>query len=282
MSVNNFKPTIWTAYLIESLKKVHVFASVANRQLEREITAFGEAIKINQIAALSTASYTENSTSITPSTLVDSQSVLSIDQQDYVAFKVDDVDKAQAKGNLLEAGMMESVYAINNTADAYLAGLYADAGIAQNSSSSPVDMTSLNVEDEILSVAEQMDDANIPRAGRFGVIPPWILHKLVLAGVSSLTDNVDTWKNGFVGRFGGFDLLVSTNVSKNSSSWDITRALFGIRGQSWAYAEQLLKTEAFRQESYFSDAIKMLHVYGGKFIRPDMTCVLYADKTAEA
>jgi len=282
MSVNNFKPTIWTAYLIESLKKVHVFASVANRQLEREITAYGEAIKINQIAALSTASYTENSTSITPSTLVDSQSVLLIDQQDYVAYKVDDVDKAQAKGNLIEAGMMEAVYAVNNTADSYLGGLYADAGLAQNTSGAPVDMTSLNVEDEILSVAEAMDDANIPRAGRFGVIPPWVLHKLILAGVSNLTDNIDVWKNGMVGRFGGFDLLVSTNVSKNSSSWDITRMLFGVRGQSWAYAEQMLKTEAYRQENYFSDAIKMLHVYGGKIIRPDMTCVLYADKTAEA
>ena len=97
----------------------------------------------------------------------------------------------------------------------------------------------------------------------------------------SLTDNVSPWENGRVGRAFGFQFLVSNNVSKNSTSWDQTRAIFGVEGESFALAEQIVKTEAYRPESSFDDAVKGLHVYGGKVLRPDMTLTFYCDKTAE-
>ena len=143
-------------------------------------------------------------------------------------------------------------------------------------------MTSANVEEEILAVAESMDEAGVPRAGRFGIIAPWVHTKLLLAGISSLSDNVAEWKNGSVGQALGFDMYVSPNVSKNSSSWDITRNIFGIKGKSFTLAEQLKAVNAYRPESSFEDAVKILYLYGAKIIRPDMTAVLYADKTAEA
>ena len=73
----------------------------------------------------------------------------------------------------------------------------------------------------------------------------------------------------------------NSNVS-NAGSWANTKIIAGVKNESIALAEQIVSVEAYRPESSFSDAVKGLHVYGGKIIRPDMTCVLYADYTAES
>jgi hypothetical protein len=41
------------------------------------------------------------------------------------------------------------------------------------------------------------------------------------------------------------------------------------------FADQITKVEAYRPQSSFSDALKGLHVYGAKLVRPDgiATCV---------
>jgi len=198
------------------------------------------------------------------------------------AFKIDDVDAAQSKPKVMQEAMSSAAYELKDTQDAYIAGLYAQAGLSQNSNASPADITSLNVEEEFLAAAETMDNAGVPRSNRFAVIPPWIQSKLWLAGVSIITDNAALYSNGVVGRGIGFDFSVSPNVSKNSASWDKSRIICGVRNFSIALAEQVVKTEAYRPEASFSDAVKGLHVYGAKIIRPDATLTLYADKTAEA
>ena len=108
------------------------------------------------------------------------------------------------------------------------------------------------------------------------------LPKMILAGLTTKTANDALWANGLVDRIFGFNVYVSPNVSKNSSSWDITRNLAGVESESFAFAEQIVKVEAYRPESSFSDAVKGLHLYGGKVMRPDKTLVWYADKTDEA
>jgi Asp-tRNA(Asn)/Glu-tRNA(Gln) amidotransferase A subunit family amidase len=46
-----------------------------------------------------------------------------------------------------------------------------------------------------------------------------------------------------------------------------------------AFAEQIVKVEAYRPDDSFSDALKGLHVYGAKVIRPDAAAVMTASKT---
>lgn len=282
MSVDNFIPQLWEANYLATLKKIHVFASVANRNYEGTISAFGDSVRIPMIGALSASAYTKNSTSISVADLQDGVSVLNIDRSYYTAFGVDSVDKAQAKGDLMNAGMVEAAYALSDNVDAYIASLYAGAGMSQNTDSSPVDMTSLNIEEEFLEAAETMDENNVEREGRFSVIAPWVHTKFNLVAITNLTQNVEEWRNGKIGAFGGFELYVSNNVSKNSTSWDKTRIICGVKNKSFTLAQQLTDIVPFKPESSFEDAIKMLLLYGAKVIRPDKTLTLYADKTAEA
>jgi hypothetical protein len=167
--------------------------------------------------------------------------------------------------------------------DSYFAGLYAQAGLTSYATgTTPWDVTSLNVEDVLLDVKEKM--ARVPSNGRFIICPEWFHNKLILAGLATKQDNNAIFSNGFVDRVMGFDILVSENVSANTGAptWDQSRIFAGVRGQSMSFAEAIAKVEVYRPENRFEDAVKGLYVFGGKVMRPDMTCVIYADKTAEA
>lgn len=282
MSINNFNAEIWSTNILATLEKAHVFAGVANRDYEGDISQAGDTVRINMIGDITIGTYTKNTDISNPEELTDAQSVLVIDQQKYFNFQIDDIDKRQQKPKLMTEATRKAGYGLRDTVDTFFAAMHSQAGMARNTSGSPVDLVSTNIEDELVAIQETMNDNSVPQEGRFLIIPPWILSKLILAGLTTKTVNDGLWANGLVDRVMGFDVIVSVNVSKNSSSWDITRSIAGVRGQSFTYAEQILETEAYRPEKRFADALKGLHVYGGKCIRPDMTLVWYADKTAEA
>ena len=283
MAIDNFTPELWSSNIQAALSNAHVFAATANRSYEGMISQSGDTVKINSLNDPTVNAYTKNSTTITVEDLVATQIELKIDQSKYIAFGVDDVDKAQNNYNTMAEITRRSGYKFADTADAYLAGLYAQAGSALNTNAAPADVTSLNVEDEILALREDMDSKNAPKQGRFLIVLPWVETKLILAGLTTKTANDALFANGVIGNVFGFDVIVSNNVSVGTASTGAkTRNIAGVRGQSFAYAEQILQLEAYRPEDHFEDAVKGLHVYGGKVIRPDMTWVWYADKTAEA
>lgn len=283
MSLSNFIPSIWAGNLLSALDKAHVAVSVANRDYEGEITKGGDSVRINQIGDITIGSYTKNTDISDPEELQDAQTILTIDQQKYFNFQIDDIDKAQTKPKVMSEAMRKAAYGLKDTADTYLLGLYAQAGLAVGTSGSPIDINSANIEAALAAVSRAMDDANFPAEGRFGIVPGWFLEDLKLAGLTTKTSNDDLWKEGAVARVLGFNLLHSNNVSANTktSLWDQTRIMFGLKGLSLNYAEQIVSVEGYRPQKRFADAVKGLHVYGAKW-RTDATLVLYADETAEA
>jgi len=45
------------------------------------------------------------------------------------------------------------------------------------------------------------------------------------------------------------------------------------------FAEQIVKVEPYRPQDSFSDALKGLHVYGAKLVRPDAIATVVASIT---
>jgi hypothetical protein len=119
MSVNNFIPEIWSGRVFQSLRKAHVFGDVVNRDYEGEISQAGDTVHINSLGPITIAAYTKNSTSITPETLADTDMMLKIDQADYFAFQVDNIDKRQAQADILSAGMDIAADGLADTSDHY-------------------------------------------------------------------------------------------------------------------------------------------------------------------
>ena len=273
MAVTTFIPELWNARLLYALEKAHVATNLVNRNYEGEISNHGDTVHINTIGAITVKSYTKNTDIDAPETLTTTDQTLVIDQAKYFNFQVDDVDKVQAAGELVDTAMGRAAYALADVSDAYLLGVIAAGAAAGNtigSAAAPVAITASNVYENIVKLKTKLDKANVPNTGRTIVIPPDV-HSLLLLddrfAKSTATAGQEALINGLVGRIAGFDVYMSNNVKTGTGTDTGKTPYFEITAQitdATTYAEQIIKTEAYRMESRFADAVKGLHVYGAK------------------
>lgn len=283
MAINNFIPEVWSAELLTSLKKALVFAGpkTVNRDYEGEIRESGDTVRISSISRPTVGTYVKNSTVITFENLTDADRTLLIDQAKYFAFEVDDIDMRQAKdgGRLMTEAADEAAYALADTVDQYVEGLYAGAASANQIGTTAITTAAL-AHTGLVNLGVKLDEANVPKQGRYAVIPPWYHGLLITPGSSTVPVNEsgsdEALRNGFVGRLAGFDLHVSNNCTLITG--DDYRVSAGYRG-AITFATQINKVEALRPESSFSDALKGLNLYGAKLLRPTGVATLTASKT---
>lgn len=282
MAITNFIPEVWSAQLLSSLKKSSVFAGpqAVNRNYEGEIANAGDTVHIVSITRPTIAAYVKNSTVIAPETLTDADRTLVIDQANYFAFEVDDVDMRQSKngGALMSEAAAESAYGLADAADLVVAGLYTGADAANKISTYQCTTGALAVTG-LVNLKVKLDNANVPQQGRYVIVPPWYLGLLLQSDTFVRVDASGTseaLRNGLVGRAFGFDVLVSNNVTVVTGDDYLVSA--GYTG-AITFAEQINKVEAFRPESAFSDAIKGLHLFGAKLVRPAGIATLTASIT---
>jgi N4-gp56 family major capsid protein len=276
VAITRFKPEIWSAKLLVALRKELVYAGpgMVNRDYEGEIRDAGDTVRITSISDPTIGTYVPNNTTIVPEELTDAQRTLVVDQAKYFAFKVDDVDKRQAAGDVMTEAMSRAAYKLADTVDQYIAGLYTGIVAANQlgSTGSPIDTftTVTDAYDKVLiPLRTALKKANVPTAGRYVVVSPEMMASLlrdarfIKANESGTTDAL---RNGFVGRAAGFDIYESNNTPNPSGD---TQVILAGTSMAISFAEQISQTEAYRPEAGFSDAIKGLAVYGAKLIRPE-------------
>ncbi len=256
MSINNFIPQIWAAVILRALQNITVARQICDLQYEGEVKGAGDRIKLLGLADPTISDYTG---SVSYEDLEDASQELIIDKQKYFAFKVDDVDKTQAHVELLSDQNKRAAYKLRDTADALVLGLYAQALSANTITDSTLDTaTILSV---IAQMGQRLDENNVPAEGRWAVIPPWWKAKLTLIGFKFGVE-----KNGidYLKEL-GFSFYVSNNLTDLGTSQH--QVLAGGKN-AIAYVDQIVNIEALRLQSSFSDAIRGLHVYGYKVVKP--------------
>lgn len=271
MSLNNFIPTLWAVELLENLNDAHVYVDLLNRDYEGQISNVGDTVKINSIGRVTINTYTKDSAINAPETLDDSQLMLSITEARYYNFEIDDIDKKQQQPKLMRAAMEEAGWGLADTADAFVAGELesdVDAGnVLTAATSVGTGATDDDAYELLVDLGVQLDINNVPKNGRWVVIPPWYRGMLLKDPrfVSFGTQqNLERLRNGQVGEAAGFTIAVSNNVPLSGSAYTV------IAGHKLAasFAEQINDPEGFRPEGAFSDAMKGLHLYGHKVTRP--------------
>ena len=282
MAIATFIPTIWSARLLAHLDKAHVYANLVNRDYEGEIKNFGDKVKINQIGDITIRDYTKGTPIADPEAVDGSGQLLEIDQAKYFNFAIDDVDQAQTNPKLMDDAMQRAAYGMNDVTDGYLAGLMA-VGAENNGSNlgndtTPLVPTATTAYDMLVDLATDLTEKNVPMAGRFVVVPAFF-HGLLLKDQRFVGNGTDYNKalieGGEVGVAAGFAVNISNNVPNTTGTK--YKIVAGTR-QATSYAEQILKTEAYRPEKAFSDAVKGLHVYGAKVVNGRALSVLTVNK----
>lgn len=286
MAVDTFIPEVWSAELLVALPTKYRFAQagVINHDYEGEIAQYGDTVHIGSLAAPTISNYVKNVTAINPQTLNTTDQALLIDQAKYFAFEVDDVDARQVRddGQLLTKAAYLAAQGLAAAADAYVSGLMvAGAGtVLAAQDVATADAAYLVIRRLRLA----LDKANVPDEGRFVIVSPEF-YALILGDPrfvdTSKYGSSDGIRNGEVGRIVGFSVLVSNTIPAGTAGTPPEVSNFVVAGHSMGvtFAEQINKTEAYRPESSFSDAIKGLHLYGAKVVRPEALAVVDVDVT---
>ena len=279
MAITTFIPEVWSARLLSHLDKNLVYANLVNRDYEGEIAAFGDTVHINQIGDITVKEYTKNTDIADPEQLETADQTLVIDKGDYFNFFVDDVDKAQARAELMDSAMQRASYGLADNTDKYVAAILSAGSITSGlgTTSSPISINSGNAYEYMIKVKTALDKENVPTAGRWIVVPPefeglmLLDNRFVAAGGAKAEERL---VNGLVARAAGFDIYVSNNVPNTSNAK--YKIIAGTK-MACTFADQIIKTEAYRPESKFADAVKGLHVYGSKLTRANTVAVLTAN-----
>jgi hypothetical protein len=278
----NFIPELWSALLNGYLKKLLVYGNCCNRIYEGQIKQMGDRVHITEIGDVTVSPYVRGTTELSYESLLDAGLLLSITESKSFAFKLDDCDKVQAAGDLIGPATEKAAYAIKDTMDQFIAAtLAAEPGITAGlgTSTTPLEINSVNVRTILLLIARKLDDGKSPRAGRWIVIPPWMVEDLVKADVVAGTPNRDLLAEGFITRAYGFDVMMSHNVPNTTSTkYKI------LAGTPFAatFAQQLQQLEALRLEGSFSDALRGLFLYGARATHPEALAMAICNEAAEA
>ncbi|MBF6460158.1 P22 coat protein - protein 5 domain protein [Nocardia puris] len=255
---------------------------VANRKYEGTISQQGDTVRVTSIGDPTVRPYNKN-TDLEVEDLTDDEDSMVIDQGDYFAFRVNDVEKAQAAVDFEDPATKRAGYKLQNQVDTFLYGLLK-AGVQASNQLGRVTVCDaepekasagqLSMYGVAVKLREKLDRASIPKIGRYIGLPPELISPLLLDPRFVNADKLGQagpLLNGTVGRIAGFDILESNNIQKVGGSGAAKDDYIVVAGISEAlsFANQISNVETLRAQNRFADIIRGLNIYGGKVFHPD-------------
>ena len=269
MSTTNFAPKIWAATILRTLEDNLVGKKICNMKFTGEIKKMGDAVYFNGLADPTIFSYT--GADISYEALQDSRITLIVDTQDAFAFEVDDVEAAQAEMDIEGSQAQRAAYGLQEACDTNIMKVYSQAG----KTISAATVTSANVLSVLGLFKKKLAESNVRTGDMWIVLPPWFQLKLELAGVKFQINNGINGKGGMDwAKVLGMTVYISNQVVNTGTEDSPVSQIMAGSKMAIAFAEQILDTETLRLEKKFKTAIRGLHTYGIKCIKPQelVTC----------
>lgn len=340
-----FSPEIYAKKAQLAFRKKAVCQAITNTDYFGEISAYGDTVRIIKEPEITVKDYARG-TNITAQDLDDDEFTLVVDQANYYAFKVDDIEEKHAHHNWNQlassragyrladqydqevlgymSGFKQSAKHVNaDTArvaadksgtdpvtvddDGFLASMkltrgdfssnFNTAGTAAHSipvGPNPVAGTSDFASPlQVLNRMKRLLDTQfVPEEGRWVVVDPVFLEILgdensKLVNMDYVSDGNTLIRNGKVaaGKIRGFDVYMSNNLpavgtgpgtTGTTSQVDNYGVVLAGQSSAVASADQINKTETYRDPDSFADVVRGLHMYGRKILRPEaLTRAIY-------
>lgn len=261
MSYNNFKRTVWSKHIQHELGKITTFKNDCDFKFEGEVKK-GEKVKILGVSRPTIKDY--DGTPIgAPEVVADSSVFLEINQSKSFNFAVDDVDKAQSVEGLMSSLMEESSIALAEDEDTFIA-----TDLAKNSGGVSTSLA-ITTKDN----AKAAVDAAFVYLWKNGVrfkdkvtmyLSPefYTLFKDYIMELK--TKNDELVARGILGLYNNASVKLTNNLYNDNTDDHIIIKT----SRAYAFCDAINSVEAYRPEELFADAVKGLHVYGGKMVRP--------------
>jgi len=271
MAVTNFIQTVWSKKIQDDLELKCKLVENCIRDYEGDCK-HAQSVKILGVGEPTIGAY-DGSKDITIEEMSDKGQILTIDQANYFAFYVDDVNQAQSVPGLAEKYQEKAVHGLAVKRDSYVAGLIKGA----TNATTATNLTQEAVKDAIDKAIVALRERNFDEEGVIEISPAvYNVFKNCLITLS--TNNPELIRKGVVGKYDDFDVIMSNNMAKDS-----TVVYCDIRGKkAIAFAGQINEVEALRAEKRFKDIIRGLDTFGAKVIDEARIQVIKVPLTATA
>ena len=255
MAVTNFIQQIWSKKIQDDLELKCKLVDNCLRDYEGDVK-HAASVKILGVGEPTIADY-DSTKDINIEEMSDRGQVLTIDQQKYFAFYVDDVNQAQSVPGLKEKYQEKAVHGLAVARDSYVASLIKSATNVTTATAN----TEADVKEAIDNAIVALRERNFDEEGVIEITPAvYNVFKNQLITLS--TNNPEYIKKGIVGVYDDFQVVMSNNMAKDSG-----HAYCCVRGKkAIAFAGQINEVEALRSERRFKDIIRGLDTYGAKVI----------------
>ena len=255
MAVTNFIQTIWSKKIQDDLELKTKLVQNCLREYEGDCK-FAGSVKILGVGDPTIGAY-DGTQDISIEEMSDKGQTLSIDQANYFAFYVDDINKAQSVPGLKEKYQEKAVHGLAVARDTYVANLIK----AATNYVTAAGVTAANVKAAIDAAIVKLRERNFDEDGVIEITPGvYNVFKDYLITVS--TNNPEYIKKGIVGVYDGFEVVMSNNMAKDS-----TYFYCDVRGKkAIAFAGQINEVEALRSEKRFKNIVRGLDTFGSKVI----------------
>ena len=270
MAVTNFIQSIWSKKIQDDLELKCKLVDNCLRDYEGDVK-HAASVKILGVGEPTIGTY-NNGEDITIEEMSDRGQLLTIDQANYFAFYVDDVNQAQSVPGLKEKYQEKAVHCLAVKRDQYIANLIKTANIfvKADGTTETIDnvttadgKTKEDVKEAIDAAIVALRERNFDEEGVIEITPAvYNVFKNELITLS--TNNPEYIKKGIVGMYDDFEVVMSNGLAK-----DTTHAYCCVRGKkAIAFAGQINEVEALRAEKRFKDIIRGLDTFGAKVIDP--------------
>lgn len=271
MAVTNFIQTIWSKRIQDDLELKCKLVDNCLRDYEGDVK-HAQSVKILGVGEPTIGAY-DGTKDITIEDMKDKGQMLTIDQANYFAFYVDDIDKAQSVPGLAEKYQAKAVHGLAVARDTYVAKLIKGATNATTATNLTEEAVKTAIDNAIVALRER----NFDEEGVIEITPAvYNVFKNCLITLS--TNNPEYIKKGIVGVYDDFNVVMSNNMAKDDS-----HAYCDVRGKkAIAFAGQINEVEALRAEKRFKDIVRGLDTFGAKVIDEARIQVVKVPLTATA
>ncbi len=218
----NFIPEIWSADVLMAKEMSLVMGNLVVKKYSDEVKSFGDTIHIDYVADLAADNKLAD-TDITFSTNTEGKVDLTVNKHKYVAVKIEDIAKVQAKPDLRKSYTTKIGYALRKAIDTDLLSLYSGCSVTKGYLTSKITLNT------ILDCSQSLDENDVPEEGRYAVISA--AQKRALLEIPEMIRNdyrgdSQALKTAQLGSLLGFQFFWTNNVVKTGTSPVISHNLF--------------------------------------------------------
>ena len=249
----NFSSVIYSKKVQLAFRKSTVCGDITNSDYFGEIAAQGDTVKIIKEPEVSVSAYARGTT-ISAQDLDDEDFSLVVDKANYFAFKIDDIEEAHSHVNFMDMATNRAAYRLADQHDQEVLGYLS--GFKQASLHTPAGAVN-----DVVNGTKAVGTAGSDEL------------------LTSMKLRKDSFGNGLViNNFHGFRLYSSSNLpavgtgagtSGSANQNDNYGVIVAGHDSAVATAEQVNKTESYRDPDSFADIVRGMHLYGRKILRPE-------------